>query len=197
MDNPYNKIQLQTELRIDFDLIFWTNNQTVSNLHLKFTRLHNTTLKVSPVKLSIRTVKVPYCSWIYSVWTVSVGITVTYRDRRGRRVGRTIAPPLLLLEIVFSGSTWGACCKCKIQGHRLFTATTSALSPVAPMIFTCFLQASLFNLYDSYMFHTGPPFSFTWFLHVSFSPLLSLTWFLHVSYRPPFFISMVFTGLRT
>ena len=46
-----------------------------------------------------------------------------------------------------------------------------------------------------YMFHAGPLFSFTCFLHVSYTSAFFLfTCFLHVSYRPPFFIYMFFTS---
>jgi len=93
--------------------------------------------------------------------------------------------------------------------NRLFTAPhrTRATSRFSIyMVFTCFLQA-LFHLHCFYMFLTGPLFSFTWLLHVSYRapffiymvftcflqlPFFSFTWFLHVSYRPPFFIYMVF-----
>ena len=46
------------------------------------------------------------------------------------------------------------------------------------IVLTCFLQAPFFHSHGFYMFLTGPLFSFTCFLHVS--------------YRPPLFIYMVF-----
>jgi len=70
---------------------------------------------------------------------------------------------------------------------------TGSLSFIC-IVFTCFLQTPFFHLHAFYMFLTGPLFSFTWLLHVSYTPpffiYMVFTW---CSYRPPFFIYTTFT----
>ena len=79
-----------------------------------------------------------------------------------------------------------------VSFHRLFTATTSAPSPIAPSLssfsFTFLKAVCLHGFYMLYTFHTGSLFSFTYFFYMfDTGPLFSFTCFFTCFIQAPFF----------